>query len=40
MSVLENNITQRGVLAILLALRDTSCPVRVLDLSCPVWGEK
>ncbi|KAM7454226.1 hypothetical protein BLSTO_05019 [Blastocystis sp. subtype 1] len=31
--IAENNITQRGVLAILLALRDTSCPVRVLDLS-------
>ena len=40
MKVIENNITQRGVLAILLALRDTSCPVRVLDLSCRIGREK
>ena len=25
---------EKGVLAVLLALRETSCPVRVLDLSC------
>ena len=37
---LENNIMQRGVLSILLALRDTSCPVRVLDLSCGRWAWK
>lgn len=30
----ENNIMEKGVLAVLLALRETSCPVRVLDLSC------
>lgn len=30
----ENNITAKGVLAVLLALRETSCPVRLLDLSC------
>ena len=31
---IENNIMEKGVLAVLLALRETSCPVRVLDLSC------
>ena len=33
-SPVENNIMAKGVLAILLALRETSCPVRLLDLSC------
>lgn len=30
----ENNIMEKGVLAVLLALRETSCPVRLLDLAC------
>lgn len=29
----ENNIMEKGVLAVLLALRETSCPVRLLDLA-------
>ena len=31
---LENNIMEKGVLAILLAIREESCPIRLLDLSC------
>lgn len=32
--MLENNIMEKGVLAILLAIREESCPIRLLDLSC------
>lgn len=30
----ENNIMEKGVLAVLLAIREESCPIRLLDLSC------
>lgn len=38
-SFVENNIMMKGVLAVLLALREESCPIRLLDLSCfdEVW---